>query len=113
MNIKQSEGINMKRLMKITGFSEGFLTLYFIILFLIEFYMIKDGVTEWYLYLIMIFGAMVLTFIVIIIHIVIEEVILDTKNEKYNDEKSKELYNLIEKLIKENRELKEQLNKKQ
>ena len=103
----------MKKLQKITGLSEGFLTLYFIILFLIEFYMIKSGVTEWYLYLLMIPIVLIINFIVIIIHIVIEEVILDTKNEKYNDEKNKELYNLIEKLIKENRELKEQLNKKQ
>lgn len=98
----------MKKLIKITGISEGFLTLYFIILFIGIGLLFKNKVVEWYLYLFMIPVSLITTFVLIIIHMIIHYAILDIPDE-IKKSQMKELNILLNDLIKENKELKEQI----
>lgn len=98
----------MRKIIKKTGVSEGFLTLYFIILFLEEIILITRGENKWYEYLCVIPIAFVTTFIVIIVHMIIHYVILKIPEEN-SESNTKELINLLNGLIKENKELKEEI----
>lgn len=100
----------MRKIIKKTGLSEGFLTLYFIILFLEEIILITLGDSKWYEYLCVIPIALVTTFIVIIVHMIIHYVILKIPDEN-SESNTKKLTNLLNSLIEENKELKEKLNK--
>lgn len=100
----------MKKIIKTTKLSEGFLTLYFIVLFLEEIILITRGENKWYEYLCVIPIALVTTFVVIIVHMIIHYVILKVPDEN-SESNTKELTNFLKDLIKENKELKEKLNK--
>ena len=98
----------MKKISKLVGWSEGASYTYIIILFLLELYIFKNYISLWYAYLIMPIIAILINFVLIYFHIIIDYILkmgLPDKEKEY-EWKIQDLREKIYELEEENKKLK-------